>query len=188
MSRTYPLALVCAGGLVLSGCGPMRAPLPERLDDEQQKAVNESWDKALAPVGRFGNQALLDVLMTSCAYQYGVDKLDFRSEKSFAGGRVVMEVQFDRLEPERDLFSVTVQDRQGNVLRRENYKREQIENTYRELFVEPEAIRRKKEQGVATPEEVRKLEGWEARWAVVNGAFPKPVARDEKPNAPAPNK
>lgn len=180
MSRTHILALFCAGGLALSGCGPMRAPLPERLDDEQQKAVNESWDKALAPVGRFDNQALLDVLMTSCAYQHGVDKLTFRSEKIFAGGLVVMEVQFDRLEPERDLFSVTVQDRQGNVLRRENYKREQIETTYRELLVEPEALRRKKEQGIATPDELRKLGAWEARWAVVNEAFPKPNVPPEQ--------
>src|SRR5262245_39190489 len=117
MSRIYTLSCCCVLALVLSGCGPLRAPLPVRLDDEQQKSINESWDKALSPVDRFNSQSLLDILLATGAYQNGVDKLEFRSEKNFAGGLVVMEVRFEQSAPERDQFTVTVQDRQGKTLR-----------------------------------------------------------------------
>jgi hypothetical protein len=180
--------LVCGFvGLAVSGCGPLQAPLPARLDDEQQKAINESWDKALSPVNRFDNQSLLDILITTSAYQVGVDKLEFRSEKNFSGGVVVMEVRFERLAPERDLFTVTVQDRQGKVLRQDRYGREQIETTYRELFVESATVRQKRDQGIASPEEIRKLESYEARLKLIESAFPKlPEAKGEKGNGQQP--
>ncbi len=162
-------------GLALSGCGPLQAPMPARLSDESQQSVNESWDRALSPVERFNNQALLDVLIYTQAYQLGVDKLEFRSEKSFAGGAVVMEIRFDRLAPERDRFTVTVQDRLGNVLRQEQYGREQIETTYNELFVDAQHIRHKQEQGTATLAELQKLKNYESRLTRIESVFPKPA-------------
>lgn len=189
MNRLHILFCCCSLGLAVSGCGPLQTPLPSRLNDEQQKSINESWDKSLSPVDRFNNQSLLDILMATGAYQLGVDKLEFRSEKSFSGGVVVMEVRFERLAPERDQFTVTVQDRQGKVIRQERYGREQIETTYRELFVDSEHMRRRREQGNASPEEIRKLEGYEARRTLIDLVFPKPPEeKGEKGNRQQPKK
>jgi hypothetical protein len=168
-----PILCCCSLGLALSGCGPLQTPLPPRLDDEHQKSINESWDKALSPVDRFNNQSLLDILVLTQAYQIGIDKLEFRSEKNFSGGVVVMESRFDRQAPERDQFTVTVQDRQGQVLRQERYTREQIANTSRELGVEYETIRQKREQGTASAEEIQKLKSYEVRLALIQSVFPK---------------
>lgn len=186
MSRLH--ILLCGFvGVALSGCGPLQAPLPARLDDEQQKAINESWDKALSPVNRFDNQSLLDLLITTSFYQFGVDKLEFRSEKNFSGGVVIMEVYFERTAPQRDLFTVTVQDRQGNVLRQDRYGREQIETTYRELFVDVATLRQKHDRGIASPEELLKLASYEARLKLIESAFPKlPEAKNDKGNGQVP--
>ncbi|WP_171472215.1 hypothetical protein [Frigoriglobus tundricola] len=176
-------------GLALAGCGPLQAPLPARLDDGQQKAVNESWEQTLSPVDRFSKQSLLDFLLLTNTYQFGVDKLEFRSEKSFSGGVVVMEVRFDRSSPERDLFTVTVQDRPGKVLRQERYGREQIERSYSELHIEAGVIRHKRDQGIASPEELRKLEAYEARHALVNSVLPAPPEdKGKKPHDQRPKK
>lgn len=143
MSRIHVLSVSCFAGLVLSGCGPLpNPPLPARVDDETQKSINASWEKALSPVDRFDQQSLLDVLLTTYAYHHGVDKLEFRSEKTFSGGVVVMEVHFDRAEPDRDCFTVTVKDRQGKVRRRERYDRNQIETTARELTSDLATLRK----------------------------------------------
>jgi hypothetical protein len=147
--------------------------MPPRPDDQSQKAIDASWDKALAPVDRYDSQALLDILLGTQAYQAGVDKLTFRSEKAFAGGTVVMEIGYDRIAPQRDRFVVTVLDRAGKQVRRESYDRPKVETTYCDLFVECERLRRDKEQGRATPEELQKLAGYEARRAVIDQAFPK---------------
>ena len=75
--------------LALSGCGPMGSgPMPPRLDDNEQKQIDESWDKALTPVDRLDRRAVLVALVLSQAYQAGVDKLTFHSEKKCAAGTV----------------------------------------------------------------------------------------------------
>ena len=160
------------------GCGPMQAPLPARLDDEAQKTVNDAWEKALTPVGQFDNQALLDILIVSQAYQTGVDKLEFRSEKRFSGGIVIMEVRYDRSAPKDDRFEVQVVDPAGKVLRQERYEREQIERTNKELLHEEANLRKKKDQGTATPDELKQLAALEARIAAIEAVFPKP--KDEE--------
>src|SRR5690242_6495216 len=81
----------------LVGCGPMGSgPMPPRLDAEHQKSIDDSWNKALTPPNNLDNQTILDALVLTHAYEIGVDRLTFRSEKSFSGGTVVMEVHFDR--------------------------------------------------------------------------------------------
>lgn len=175
------LILFCGSlAVALSGCGPLRAPMPPRLDDDSQKSVNESWEKALSPVDRFNNQALLDTLLVTGAYQCGVDKLEFRSEKTFSGGVVVMEIRYDRSAPDRDRFTVTVRDRQGNVLRQEHYGREQIETTYHELSIDLNNLRWKREQGIASAEELQKLKDYEARLARIESVFPKLLESKEE--------
>ena len=181
----FHIVLACLIGLAVSGCGPLQAPLPVRLDDEQQKSVNESWEKALSPVDRFSNQSLLDLLLVTGAYQHGVDKLEFRSEKSFSGGVVIMESHFDRSAPDRDLFAVTIQDRQGIVIRQERYTRDQIAATSSELGSDCAVLRLRREQGQASPEEIQKLEAYEVRLARIEAVFPKlREDRGEKGNKP----
>lgn len=122
-------ACALAVGLAVAGCGPMHAPLPERLDDEAQKQVDEGWARAFTPPGRFDHQALLDLMVVAQPYQLGVDALTFRSEKRFAGGTAVMEVRYDRAKPADDLFRVTVTDPAGNVIRAERYTRDEVRGT-----------------------------------------------------------
>ena len=63
------------------GCGPIGPmPIPDRLSDDDQKKMTESWEKALQPADRLDRQAILDALICTQAYQMGVDRLHFRSE------------------------------------------------------------------------------------------------------------
>lgn len=169
--KRLPLLLCCCTLAV--GCGPLRTPLPAPLADDDQKSIDEAWEKALTPMDRLDNQALLDAFLITAAYQVGVDKLSFRSEKRFSGGTVVMEVSYDRQSPAQDRFAVQVRDKEGKLLRQEAYGREQIEKTYRELFVEERDLRQKREAGVVSPEELRRLKGLEDRLAVIEKIFPK---------------
>ena len=172
-----PLVCGCVFAFTV-GCLPMQVPLPKRLTDDEQKAVNESWEKVLAPVGRLDNQALLDLLILTQAYQNGVDKLEFRSEKKFSGGLVIMTIRYDRALPKEDRFEVQVVDDAGKVLRQEKYGREQIERTNKELLHEERPLRQQKENGTASPDELKKLAALEARLAVIAAVFPKP--KDEE--------
>jgi hypothetical protein len=154
--------------------------MPARPDEESQKAIDESWERALSPVNRFNHQALLDLLVGTQCYEVGVDKLTFRSEKKFSGGTAVMEISYDRLAPQKDRFEVTVLDPKGKEVRRESYDRNTVDTTYHDLYVECERLRKMKEQGVATKEDVQKLAGYEARWAVIQQAFPQ--AKEDRQN------
>jgi hypothetical protein len=123
---------LCA--LALSGCGPMGSgPMPPRLEEAEQKQIDESWDKALTPVDKLDRQALLDALVVSQAYQAGVDKLTFHSEKKCAAGTVVMETHFDRTKPAEDRFDFRIVAADGRVLRQVSYNRQEVETTYKEL-------------------------------------------------------
>lgn len=162
------------------GCGPMQTPLPRRLKDEDQKEVNEAWENALSQANRYDNQTLLDILIVTRGYQHGVDKLEFRSEKRISIGTVVMEIHFDRGAPKEDRFEVKVVDAAGKILRQEKYEREQIERTDKELFVEGDQLKKKKEQGRASPDEVKKLTSIEARYKTIEKISPEYARNEEK--------
>jgi hypothetical protein len=147
--------------------------MPVRLEDEDQLSINKSWEKVLLPVDRFDNQALLDILLVTNAYQIGVDKLEFRSEKKFSGGIVVMEIRYDRLLPEKDRFEVKILNSDGKLVRQETYDRKQIDQTDQDLSVDCHELRRKREEKVATPDEIKRLEAYEARFGVIESVFPK---------------
>src|SRR5689334_1244025 len=140
MKRLALLSSACAlAFLTAVGCGPMKTPLPARLDDETQKKVDESWDRAFTPADRLVRQDLLDVMVGTQAYQLGVDTFALRAEKRIAGGRVVMEVAFDRARPGDDRFEVSVYDAAGKLVRSERYSRQEIDEAYGILFsVQPE--------------------------------------------------
>ena len=159
----------------LVGCGPMNSsPMPPRLSDGDQKTIDESWDRALTPVDHLDRQAMLDAFVVTQAYQSGVDRLTFRSEKKFSGGLVVMEIHFDRAKPDDDRFDVTIQDPNGNELRRINYTRPEIELTARDLrhpmFSQP----RTPDAPPLDPEHAKKYEEIQKRLAAVEKLFPKP--------------
>ena len=81
MKRLALLSSACAlAFLTAVGCGPMKTPLPARLDDETQKKVDESWDRAFTPADRLVRQDLLDVMVGTQAYQLGVDTFALRAE------------------------------------------------------------------------------------------------------------
>ena len=171
--------LICGFVVWLAaGCGPMQRPLPPRLDPEGQKEINDAWETVMGRVDRFDNQAMLDLLIVTQAYQIGVDKLEFRSEKQFSGGTVVMEIHYDRAAPKEDRFEVKVVDGQGKLVRRERYGRVQIETTDKELNRELVTLRKKKGSGIASPDELKRFDALEARLAVIGQAFPKP--KDEE--------
>jgi hypothetical protein len=129
------LSLCALSVFALSGCGPMGSgPMPPRLEDADQKQVDESWDKALTPVDKLDRQAMLDALVLSQAYQAGVDRLTFHSEKKCAAGTVIMEIHFDRSKPDQDRFDLRVVAADGKVLRQLTYNRNEVETTYKELY------------------------------------------------------
>jgi hypothetical protein len=186
MNRFLLLLCCCVAVTSLCGCGPLTAPMPVRLDPESQKSIDESWEKALTPVDRLAHQPLLDALLASQAYQVGVDKLTFRSEKKVKAGTVVMEIAFDRARPDADRFEVTVYDPAGKLLRKESYDRKEVERTYDDLYRRHEELRRKVDGGKATPEEVKRLAELKARWDAVNALFPRRQQERPQPKAEAP--
>ena len=169
MHRMFLLSVLSTlGVLSVSGCGPLDRPMPARLDDEGQKEVDAAWNAALAPVGKYDRQRWLDALVGSQAYQNGVDSLTFRSEKAFAGGRVVMEVFFERAKPEEDRFVVTVLNQAGVTLRQEKYNRTDVEQTARELSEQSPPP-----QPTDPPEVVKRRAALEARWNQITEMLPK---------------
>ncbi len=185
MKRLFSLYGCCLATVLLYGCGPMQMPMPVRLDDEGQKNLDQSWDKALTPVGRFDHPTLLDAFLLTQAYQVGVDKLSFRSEKKVAVGTVVMEIEYDRLKPGEDRFEVKLYDLAGKLLREELYNRQEVEGANQDLLVRPKFLQQAVNDGRATPAEVKELAALQARMDVVAAVFSKdeqkaPEGKDPK--------
>ena len=173
--RTLLIPALCLSVVVLVGCGPMdSSPMPPRLDAEDQKKIDDAWDNALNPVNKLDRQALLDALFVTHAYQAGVDRLTFRSEKKFSGGLVVMEIHFDRAKPNDDRFDVIVQDPNGKEVRRLNYARSEIEMTARDLRHPSFSRPRPADAPPLDPEHAKKYDEIQKRLAAVEKLFPKP--------------
>ena len=173
--RAKLFALASLSIIAFVGCGPMGSgPMPPRLEVDEQKEIDEAWDSALTPVDKFDRQATLDTLIVSQAFQAGVDRLDFRSEKKFSGGLVVMEIHFDRTKPNDDRFEVTVRDPAGKELRHLVYNRSEVETAYRELndprYAQPASATPLPNQAV----DPKKREEIQKRRAVVENLFSKP--------------
>lgn len=128
-----PALALCT--ISLFGCGPMTTgPMPPRLVANSQKQVDEGWEKALTPVNHLDRQTMLDALILTQAFQVGVDRLSFRSEKAYSGGLVVMEIQFERSAPANDRFEVKMLDKTGVEKRKITYKRDEVESVFRDFF------------------------------------------------------
>jgi hypothetical protein len=163
-----PSKLLCATVFVLGGCGPLQMPMAPRFEPEQLQQIDAAWDKALSPVDQLDRSRWLDLFVGARAYQAGVDKLSMHSEKRFAGGLVVMEVLFDRANPENDHFRVEVRDLTGQLIREETYGRDEVQATYEYLFVHhpPEP------KGEEPTETTKKRAEFEARWKGIAEYFP----------------
>lgn len=137
-SRTALLSIIVS--LLFSvGCrlGEM-GPMPMRLDVETQHEINQMWQNALTPANRLDRDLLMDVLLKYAMYWHGVDRVRATAEKDFVGGRVVMDLNYDRnLSPENDTFSVTVVNDLNQVLRIERYNRSEIDARIGETGIGP---------------------------------------------------
>lgn len=158
--------------LACHGCGPFVMPMVPRLAPDQQASVDAAWSSALAPPDRLDRQALLDGLMASHAYQVGVDRMTYRSEKSFDAGMAVMDIAFDRMNPGVDRFTVTIFDRAGRIVRQEHYDRALVENTYSELFVESAALECRAQRGALQAGNQQRLDELHARQRNAQALFP----------------
>ena len=120
---------------VFAGChGPLAVPMVSRLGPEQQETIEQAWDNMLMPVDRLDRTLLLDVIMFYQLHSSGVDRLRMTSEKYIDGAMVLMEVDFDRDDPDGDAFTVTVFDDDGNELRRESYSPDEMTARIEELY------------------------------------------------------
>jgi hypothetical protein len=155
-----------------AGCGPLATPMVERPNEDDQKSLDDSWNRALTPTDKLTRQEWLDLFVGANAYQAGVDKLHMRSEKAFSEGSIVMEVHYDRFSPEVDLFEVSVFDTTGQLQRREQYTRKDVEMARSNLF---ETV------GPADEEERAEHEAEiKARWEKIAEYFPN--AKQDKEN------
>jgi hypothetical protein len=118
------------------GCrGPLNAPMVTRLPPEDQQQVDDAWRNMLTPVDRLDRTLLLDVLLTGYYYQLGVDRLDMTAVKRVSPYRVVMEIHYDRDEPEFDAFTVAVLSADGREVRHERYSREDVEGRLSHMYL-----------------------------------------------------
>ncbi|HSZ58843.1 MAG TPA: hypothetical protein VK797_24600 [Tepidisphaeraceae bacterium] len=131
--RLKILRLVPLLAILLTGCGPMFLPETVPLSPEEQKQVDSMWDNLLSPVNRVNRQTLFDAILVYWLFQSGVDRLHMTSEKFFAHGKAVMEIDCERANPQADQFSITVLDDRGRTLRRERYSRADIEKSAADL-------------------------------------------------------
>lgn len=115
--------LASAGGCL----GPLSTPMVYRLDEKEQAAVDQSWTNILDKSASVDHTLLLDVLLWSGLYQFGIDRLEFRSEKDLPEGLVIMEVSFDRSLPANDRFAVTFIPADGTDRWTERYTREEVD-------------------------------------------------------------
>jgi hypothetical protein len=172
--RKLGLPVLTLSIVSLVGCGPMGSgPMPPRLEPDEQKKIDQAWNNALTPTDHLDRQAMLDTLVVTQAFQAGVDKLEFRSEKNFADGVVIMEVHFDREKPDGDAFVVTVRNPAGKELRRLEYTRTEVETTFRELN-DPRFTQDAPNAPPLQPDQVKKREEVRKRLAEVEKLFPKP--------------
>jgi len=169
--------ILLSSPLLIAGCGPLQQPMAARPDEETQKKINEAWDNALAPVDQLDRQQWLDAFTLTFAFEAGVDRMAFHSEKEFSGGLVVMEVHYDRKKPDEDRFEVTVVDHAGNRLRHERYSRQEVEQTYRFFYDELAQADPNRPQ---PPHAARKRQERIAREKVIEELFPKPQEREPK--------
>lgn len=176
--------------LCLVGCGPITKPMVDRLPEEQQQVVDATWDNMFTPPERLDRILLLDVLIVNQMHQYGVDRLELRSEKRVCNGRVIMTIRFDRADPAFDEFTISYLDEQGRERRRERYSTQEI-NARIELLYPGMYVLTTRPEGTADKAAAReraraRRREAEARLAEIAAATQPAGAASSQPAAQAP--
>src|SRR5215212_9974743 len=121
MRHLYHLVALLLSTCVSVGCGPLVFPAVQRLSPQEQAEVNGMWDNMLTPQDRLPRDVLVDAVVFFQLYERGVERLTMRSEKSYAGGTVVMTISYDRLMSVQDALTIELYDRVGQKVRTERY-------------------------------------------------------------------
>lgn len=124
----------------LVGCGPLVTPMVVRLTEENQARVDESWVNMFSPPQRLDRTLLLDTLVMNQMHERGVDELRLVSKKRVGDALVVMEVDFNRLEPDFDAFTVTYINAPGMEARRERYTFDEVRERLQFLARDDEVL------------------------------------------------
>lgn len=127
-------SIATIGLLGVAACGPIIVPMGSHLTPDQQQVVDQSWQRALAADDELGRQGWLDLMVGSFAFQYGVDRFHFTSEKEVDNRLAVMEVRFNRAQPDDDAFEITVFDGERKILRKERYNRADVEESIAAMY------------------------------------------------------
>jgi hypothetical protein len=96
--------------LLAAACGPLIVPMVDRLNERWQLEFEQGWKNMIAAGPDLDRQGRLDAMVATFAFQRGIDRLEFRSEKEIDDQPVVMEIRYDRSCPEHDAFDITVFD------------------------------------------------------------------------------
>lgn len=168
-------AISTIGLLTVVACGPIIVPMGHQLTSDQQKVVDESWQRAIVADEELGRQGWLDLMVRSFAFEYGVDRFHFTSEKQVDDRLVTMEVWFDRERPDDDAFEVTMFDAERKILRKERYSRADVEESIAAMYPQ---VRIQPADGIVTDEWKKEEERRVARRARVQRIFPEPKRPD----------
>lgn len=166
-------SIAAIGLLVVAACGPIIVPMGHRLTPDQQQVVDQSWQRALAADEELGRQGWLDLMVSSFAFEYGVDRFHFTSEKQVDDRLVTMEIWFDREKPDADAFEVTVFDAERKILRKERYNRAEVEESITAMYPQGQPA-----DGIVTDEWKKEEARRVARRARVQKIFPEPKRSD----------
>lgn len=148
--------------LLAAGCrGPLPTPMVERLSEAQQLEVDAAWNNLFTPIDRVDREVLLDAIVLHQLHQSGVDSLRLVAEKALDGGRVIMEIRFDRARPEDDVFLLTCLDFMGFAVRHERWSGDEVRQRVADL--EPPPIILAEGQTEPTAEQQRALDDHRAR-------------------------
>lgn len=163
-------SLSVIGLLAIAACGPIIVPMGRQLTPDEQQLVDESWQRALTADDDLGRQGWLDLMVGTLAFEHGVDRFQFKSEKQVDDRLVVMEVRFDRAKPDEDAFEVTVFDGERKILRKERYNRADVEESIAVMYDTNSSLDAQSENWK------RLVQDREARRDRIQGIFPRPEA------------
>lgn len=185
MLRVFFLSCV----IVNVGCMGDFVPIPERLSDERQVKLTQSWDQMVSRGEEVDWTTLADVVMLHRLWHVGVDELEFRSVKYVPSGQVVMETHFNRSKPDEDVFTVSYVDARGQTYRSTSYSADEMRKLASIYFVN-DNDKVPEETDEAHAERMARVAEMNARRARVQEVFSTPEeeaeqSQDEIPASPA---
>ena len=128
LTRAVVLGVNVVACLAAIGCEGLDAsPMAYRADESAQRVRDEYWRNLIASQGMLDRDKFLHALMEHQPFQFGIDTLRLSSRKVSDGQAIEMEITYERSKPSWDAFSVIIRAENGEVIRREVYSREDVE-------------------------------------------------------------